>query len=271
MNYKFETIMAWITYMKNGIWNVDKRNDYAENPEVVRSKFEELFENELYREFNDSRHIMPGLYNQVGTVAVFINPETCEFNVNDNCGQADNYHHAVHEAGHALVASSSKFFKIGRLTINNNGGYLSVVEYDREFCTHEKMLSDIQIACAGLIAEKVIFKTGCDGCDEDMQRVYKTAARAINRVGFASCSKTLPEVPPYRYIRNETEERRSRNEKEIEKLIRFCERKVTKFLRKNKKALIALADELFQKKNLKSSEVAHIIACNKRGGNYENC
>jgi len=186
-------------------------------------------------------------------------------------GQADNYHHAVHEAGHALVASSSKFFKIGRLTINNNGGYLSVVEYDREFCTHEKMLSDIQIACAGLIAEKVIFKTGCDGCDEDMQRVYKTAARAINRVGFASCSKTLPEVQPYRYIRNETEERRYRNEKEIEKLIRFCERKVTKFLRKNKKALIALADELFQKKNLKSSEVAHIIACNKRGGNYENC
>ena len=135
----------------------------------------------------------------------------------------------------------------------------------------KKMLSDIQIACAGLIAEKVIFKTGCDGCDEDMQRVYKTAARAINRVGFASCSKTLPEVPPYRYIRNETEERRSRNEKEIEKLIRFCERKVTKFLRKNKKALIALANELFQKKNLKSFEVAHIIACNKRGGNYENC
>ena len=185
--------------------------------------------------------------------------------------KADNYHCAVHEAGHALVASSSKFFKIGRLTINNNGGYLSVVESDRNFRTHEKMLSDIQIACAGLIAEKIVFKTGCDGCDNDMQRVYKTAARAINRVGFASCSKTLPEVEPYRNIRNETEKRRSRNEKAIERLIRSCERKVTKYLKKNKKTLIALADELFKKKNLKSYEVAHIIACNSRGGNYENC
>ena len=185
--------------------------------------------------------------------------------------KADNYHCAVHEAGHALVASSSKFFKIGRLTINNNGGYLSVVDGDRNFRTHEKMLSDIQIACAGLIAEKIVFKTGCDGCDNDMQRVYKTAARAINRVGFASCSKTLPEVEPYRNIRNETEKRRSRNEKAIERLIRSCERKVTKYLKKNKKTLIALADELFKKKNLKSYEVAHIIACNSRGGNYENC
>ena len=178
--------------------------------------------------------------------------------IKDN-SQANNYQHAVHEAGHALIASSTKFFKIGRLTINNNGGYLSVVDNDRGFWTHEKMIADIQIACAGLIAEKLIFRTGCSGCDEDMQRVYKTAAQAINRVGYISCSKTLPEVEPYKYIRNETEERRSRNEKEIERLIKKCERKVNRFLRKNKKALIVLSNELYQKKNLKSFEVLSII------------
>ena len=97
-----------------------------------------------------------------------------------------------------------------------------------------------------------------------MQRVYKTAAQAINRVGYISCSKTLPEVEPYKYIRNETEERRSRNEKEIERLIKKCERKVTRFLRKHKKVLIALSDELYQKKNLKSFEVLGII--NQFGG-----
>ena len=183
--------------------------------------------------------------------------------IKDN-SQANNYQHAVHEAGHALVASSTKFFKIGRLTINNNGGYLSVVDNDRGFWTHEKMIADIQISCAGLIAEKLIFKTGCSGCDEDMQRVYKTAAQAINRVGYISCSKTLPEVEPYKYIRNETEERRSRNEKEIERLIKKCERKVTRFLKKYKKVLIALSDELYQKKNLKSFEVLGII--NQFGG-----
>ena len=48
MNYKFETIMTWIMYIKNGIWEVEKRNDYADDPEVIQSKFEDLFENELY-------------------------------------------------------------------------------------------------------------------------------------------------------------------------------------------------------------------------------
>lgn len=25
MNYKFETIMSWITYVKNAVWGVDKK------------------------------------------------------------------------------------------------------------------------------------------------------------------------------------------------------------------------------------------------------
>ena len=47
-------------------------------------------------------------------------------------------------------------------------------------------------------------------------------------------------------------------------LIKKCERKVTRFLRKHKKVLIALSDELYQKKNLKSFEVLGII--NQFGG-----
>ena len=179
--------------------------------------------------------------------------------VKDSSG-SDVYQHAVHEAGHALMTKAySEFFKIGRLTVNNNGGYLSVVENNREFNPHDKMIADIKISCAGLVAEKLIFKNGCAGCDSDMQRAYKLAARAINRVGLLSCSNTLPEVEPYRYIRNETEERRHRNEIEIEKLLKRCEKETIHYLKKNKKLLIKLADELFKKKNLKSNEVLSII------------
>ncbi len=175
-----------------------------------------------------------------------------------NSSNSDIYQHAVHEAGHALMTKAcSEFFKIGRLTINNNGGYLSVVENNREFNPHDKLIADIKISCAGLIAEKLIFKKGSDGCDSDMQRAYKIAARAINRVGFLSCANTLPEVKPY--IRNETEERRRHNEIEIEKLLKRCEKETKHYLKKNKKLLIKLADKLFKKKNLKSFEVLNII------------
>lgn len=179
--------------------------------------------------------------------------------IKDN-SESDIYQNAIHEAGHALLTfASSEFFKIGRLTINNNGGYLSVVENNRDFNPHDKLIADIKISCAGLVAEKLIFGKGCDGCDSDMQRAYKIASRAINRVGFLSCSNTLPEVEPYRYIRNETEERRRHNEIEIEKLLKKCEKETMRYLKKNKKLLIKLADRLFEKKNLKSFEVLNII------------
>ena len=45
MNYKFETIMTWITYVRNGIWEVEKKNDCVEDPECIRSRFEDLFFN----------------------------------------------------------------------------------------------------------------------------------------------------------------------------------------------------------------------------------
>ena len=84
MNYKLETIMTWIMYVKNGIWEVIKKNDYADNPEVVQSKFEDLFFNELVREFDDARHMIPGLCNQIGTIDLLIDRSKYEFRVSDS-------------------------------------------------------------------------------------------------------------------------------------------------------------------------------------------
>ena len=172
----------------------------------------------------------------------------------------DIYENAVHEAGHALVAKAfDKYFRIGRLVIHSSEGYMSVSQIDREYWPHDKMIADIKISMAGLLAEKLIFKKGGMGCDSDMQWAYKRAALAVNRVGYLSCANTLPDIPRYMRVRNETEARRSRNEAEIEKLLRKCERNVCRYLKSNKKLLIEIADELFAKKNLKSFEVNAII------------
>lgn len=76
--------MAMVMYVKAGFWKVDKRNDYAEDEELVKSKYEELFKNELVRECNDSMHFGNGLYKYIGTVTVFASFEKDNFTVVDN-------------------------------------------------------------------------------------------------------------------------------------------------------------------------------------------
>lgn len=128
MNYKFETIMAWIMYIKNGIWEVEKRNDYADDPEVIQSKFEDLFENELYREFNDAKHLMAGLYNQIGTIAVFINPEKWEFKVNDNYNNLLAFYNGIYNEfdGKRLCLKINK--KGINKSFEKNNGYFDFKE-----------------------------------------------------------------------------------------------------------------------------------------------
>ena len=129
MDYKFETIMTWIMYVKNGIWEVIKKNDYAEDPEVVQSKFEDLFFNELVREFDDARHMVPGLCNQIGTIDLFVDRSKYEFKVSDNCNNLLAIYNGIYKEfdGKRLCLKINKrgFNK----TFNKDNGY---------FCFKEK-------------------------------------------------------------------------------------------------------------------------------------
>ena len=84
MNYKFQTLMAMIMYVKTGFWKVEKRNDYAEDKELVKSKFEDIFKNELVRECYDATHVGNGLYKYIGTVTIFGDFKNNHFKVVDN-------------------------------------------------------------------------------------------------------------------------------------------------------------------------------------------
>ena len=129
MKFKFETIMTWIANVRNGIWNVEKKNNYSEDPEVIQSKYEELFQNKLIREFNDATHLMYGLHNQIGTIDVFISPDKNEFHVNDNYNNLLSYYNGIY-----------KEFEGKRFCLNTRKHGLNRA-YDREngyFELHEK-------------------------------------------------------------------------------------------------------------------------------------
>lgn len=84
MNYKFETLMSWIKYYQSGIWDVVQRDDCVNDSESIRSKFQDIFKNELAREYNECAHLMLGVYSQFGPLTVFVNTQEHKFKVIDN-------------------------------------------------------------------------------------------------------------------------------------------------------------------------------------------
>ena len=97
MNYKFEPIMSWLMYIRLGIWNVGTTNHYADDPDVVIGRYRDLFKNELMREYNDCKHTVYGLGNQIGTISVFINPDKNKFAVSDNYNNLMSFYNGVYK------------------------------------------------------------------------------------------------------------------------------------------------------------------------------
>ena len=172
--------------------------------------------------------------------------------------KAIHYDVAVHEAGHAVMANAfNDYFAIGRLNIYNTGGMLMVKEIEENFWPYEKVIADIKIEMAGIIAQKVICGTGTRGVESDMNKARKSAYNLVNCNGYNKCSDTLP--PLDHYSRKESWIKLRHNERIIERLLKKCERDVFRYIKKNAQAVERLAKELLLKKRLKSSQILSII------------
>ena len=172
----------------------------------------------------------------------------------------DSYSTAVHEAGHAVMANAyPEFFQITRLDINQQGGKLSTKEVEENYWPYDKTIADIKICYAGVLAQKIVCKVGSDGCISDLQRARERALELISDSGYFSCSDALVEIPDFGNYRDDTEGKKNNNSKKADRLLKKCERQATRYLRKNKQKIIKLADALFAKKFLRSSEVHSII------------
>ena len=123
--------------------------------------------------------------------------------------------------------------------------------------TYDKVLADIQIAMAGLIGQKVLFGRGSRGQESDLQRARVAAYNLINMNGYSSIFETLP--PVSQGSRTETEAKRRKNEKKIEKLLKKCEKKTYKYIKANTDKIQKLARLLFEKKHLKQTEILAVL------------
>ena len=192
---------------------------------------------------------------------------TCEmidnsiYNITDrvkDTPEEDNLEVAIHEAGHAVMASAyPQYFQINRINISGAGGEFHAKEKERGFWPYEKAIADIKISMAGVISQKIICGHGSKGCDDDLQNARAAAYSIINICGYSSCWETLPAIKPN--ARLETLVKRRHNERKIEALLRKCERQVTRYVKAHASQITKLGKLLFEKKHLKSSEILSAI------------
>ena len=172
--------------------------------------------------------------------------------------QEDNLDVAIHEASHCVVAKQfPEFFTINRLHISGASGQFHAKEVEKGFWPYDKIIADIKISMAGVIGQKVLCGKGSRGCDDDLQSARIDAYNMFNMCGYSSCWETLP--PMRQGSRIETDTKRRRMERKIERLLKKCEKETTKYIKEHKMQISALGKLLFEKKHLKSSEILSVI------------
>lgn len=170
----------------------------------------------------------------------------------------NNLEVAIHEAGHAIMAKRfEKYFKVNQLKISGASGMFTAKEIEEDFWPYDKVIADIKIAMAGILAQKLICNRGSRGCDEDLQHARRCAYNLFNICGYSSCWETLPLVEQGN--RCETMVKRRKMEIKIEKLLKKCEKDSIRYLKKHIDEIKRLGNLLFEKKNLKSSEILSIV------------
>lgn len=183
------------------------------------------------------------------------------YNVTDRVKDApeeDNIEVAVHEAGHAMMAKAfPAYFAINRLNISGASGEFHAKELEKGFWPYDKVIANIKISMAGVIAQKVIFGRGSRGCDDDLQQARACAYNLFNICGYSSCWETLPQIRAG--VRSDTAIKRRKMERKIEALLHKCERETTKYVKEHKAEIKRLGNLLFEKKHLKSSEIHSVI------------
>ena len=172
--------------------------------------------------------------------------------------EEDNLDVAIHEAAHAVMAKAyPQFFTINRLNISGASGRFQAKEVERDFWPYDKIIADIKISMAGNIAQKLICGRGSRGAESDLQNARVDAYNMFTQNGYSSCWETLPVIRDGARI--ETQEKRRKMERKIEKLLKKCEKETIKYVKAHTNEIKNLGSLLFKKKHLKSSEILSVI------------
>jgi len=183
---------------------------------------------------------------------------------------------AYHEAGHALVAGIlGRGEDIRKLSIVSRGrgiGHLAMLDGDHTVVRRGYMEAEIAIAMAGFAAEELVFGEPSSGSESDIERATTTARDMAGRYGMS------PRLGPVRLLAQEREVFLGRDylstqdvspptleylDTEVRRVLEEQKEKAASILRSNRKALDALAGNLFQNETVQGSELQRALTVKK--------
>lgn len=172
-----------------------------------------------------------------------------------------SFNTAIHEAGHAVMAYKyNDVFEICSASVDDDVGYVKTTIKPKYSCLSSTFIKQIEIGLAGYLAEKLICHEISSGSADDLEQVSKLAKNLINLFGYKKVNMIIKKYTNSRDYRLESNSRRYKNEKAIEKVIIKAERKARKYLKKNIDKITSLANLFLSKGRLKAKEIIEAIS-----------
>ena len=176
---------------------------------------------------------------------------------------------AYHEAGHALVAWEMPHIDpIHRISIVSRGmslGHTMTEPIDRIHETKSHLLEEISMMLGGQAAERLVFNDITTGASNDLEKATQVARAMVTKFGMSNLGPITFD------IRKETPydsdelspDMAAKVDVEVKRIIDEAFETTTKVLKKLRKKLDLLAEELLKKETLESEEFEKLIGPKK--------
>lgn len=220
---------------------------------AVREKKKEV-DNETLREAIEKVMLGPSLKSKVVT-------------------EEDKKKTALHEAGHAIVATvlpnANKVQKITIIPRGKAGGYTFTVDSkDPTYVSKSKFLDEISVLYGGYVVEEMYFGEVSTGPSNDLQRATQMARNMVVKYGMSNLGPiSFNEDNGPSYLGRDLMEKKHFSEntgsvidQEIERILIEAYQKTKKIIQKHKKELETVSDLLMEKETLEMEEYNQITS-----------
>jgi cell division protease FtsH len=181
---------------------------------------------------------------------------------------------AVHEAGHAIVATSRRGpGSVEKVTITSRGrhvGHLEVLQRDdRVVIGRSSLLDELTIAMAGVASEEMVFGEPSTAAEGDLERATELARRIVGRYGMSDSVGRIQVLEreeevflgrDYLATQHVASTTLEQVDAEVRQLLDAAEREATQVLKAHRKRLDALADALVEHEVLEGPDLESLLA-----------
>lgn len=181
---------------------------------------------------------------------------------------------AYHEVGHALVASlldhADPIHKISVISRGRAAGYTLHMPFnDKKMHTRKDFIADITTILGGYVTEKMVFGDVTTGPSNDLQVSTKLARDMVTKYGMSEKVGVLALEEQYRGVLQGSgdgvkdgkysEKIGNLIDQEVSNIMSTSFKLAEKLLKTNKKALIGISEELYEKEVLEREEFEKLL------------